>query len=470
MKVLRILFCLILCASLSVMSDSSAQTTAKKTPAKTSTGTTQKKPAAKPKSTTTPAKKPTAAPKKPAASPQKKSASSTTQKKPKSSSTSQPAKKMSRADYEKQQKELIKQIAATERMISDNDKSVLSQSRDIKLREDEISKRKALLNSMQEEIESIHQEEDSLRRVIGRLKSEYQGKQEKYTGAVKHLFKWRSGYDEWLFVLSASDFTESMRRVRYLRQYSQWRKQEAHLLAKERMACEAVQQKLSLVRQDREAVMANLQKERDVLARKQQQQETALKKLKTKQRELKAALARDQKKQKEIQNMITKLIAEERKKAEAAQGKGGKTSGKTSGNAVYSPAEVQQLTGSFRQNKGKMPYPVDSNYSILTHYTKDGNYSITLSTSPGAHTCAIFEGVVQRVVKSSEDYTVIISHGEYMSVYSNLSSCHVTEGQKVKMRQSIGRIKQDIDGHCAELMFWIFGKSEAENPEAWLLR
>ena len=383
-----------------------------------------------------------------------------------------PNRKMSRSEYEQQQRELQQQIAATEQMISDNDKSVLSQSRDIKLREDEIGKRKALLESMQQEIESIRQDEDSLQHAIARLKMQYQGKQEKYAAAVRHLYRWRSGCDEWLFVLSASDVLEGMRRVRYLRQYSQWREREAHSLKRQRLATESVQEKLRLVRQQREEVYNNLQKERDVLARKQAKQEASLKKLKSKQRELKNALARDQKKQKEIQKMITKLIAEERKKAQGQSGR--KTDQKTSkpgqktGSPIYTPAEIAQLTGSFRQNKGKMPYPVDSPFSILTHYTKDGNYSITLSSTIGAHACAIFEGTVQRVVKSSEDYTVIICHGDYMSVYSNLSACHVNEGDKVKMRQSIGKVKADVDGHCVELMFWIFGKTEAENPELWL--
>ena len=358
----------------------------------------------------------------------------------------------------------MRQIEATERMISDNDKSVLSQSRDIKLREDEIAKRQALLRSMQDEIESIRQEEDSLRHVIGRLKLEYQGKQEKYAAAVQHIYKWRSGYDEWLFVLSAKDLAESMRRIRYLRQYSQWREKEAHQLAKQRMATESVQEKLALTRQKREEVMNKLQKEKNILAQKQAKQEQALKRLKSKQRELKAALARDQKKQKEIQRLIAKMIEEERNKQTS-----GKSGNKGKGKSFdYSSPESIQLTGSFRQNKGKMPFPVDSDFSILSHYTKDGNYSITLSTNVGAHACAIFEGTVQRVVKSSEDWTIIIRHGEYMSVYSNLSACHVSEGQQVKMRQSIGKIKEDIDGHCSELMFWIFSKNDAENPEAWL--
>jgi murein hydrolase activator len=397
--------------------------------------------------------------------------------------TQTPTKRLSRAEYEKQQQELIRQIAATERMISDNDKSVLSQSRDIKLREDEINKRLALLQSMQMEIESIRQEEDSLRRVVARLTREYKGKQDKYAAAVRHLYKWRSGYDEWLFILSAADVTESFRRIRYLRQYSRWREQEAHELARQRMATESVKEKLALKRAEREQLYAGMQKERDVLARKQQRQEESLAQLQKRQRELKSELARDRKRQRQIQQMITRLIAEERKKAEAARlaaernaGKKGKTDAKTGQDSdkgrgnVYSPAEVQQLTGTFRQNKGKMPYPVDSNFAFLSHYSKDGNYSITLSTAVDAHACAIFDGTVQRVAKSSEDWTVIISHGDYMSVYSNLSACHVTEGQKVKMRQSIGKVKSDIDGKRAELMFWIFGKTDAENPELWLKR
>lgn len=460
MRLLRVLLLCLLVAVPMVQPQNYAQTS--------KTTTTSAK-----KSSATPAKKPTSTAKKPATTTKKttapaKKTSSTTPKQ--NTAPAKPAKKLSRAEYEKQQKDLIKQIAATEQMISDNDKSVLSQSRDIKLREDEISKRKALLTSMQEEIESIRQDEDSLRQVIAKLKQQYQGKQEKYAAAVQHIYKWRSGYDEWLFVLSASDVTESMRRIRYLRQYSRWREQEAHSLKRQRLATESVQEKLVLVRQEREGVMSNLQKERDALAKKQAKQQTALNKLKSKQRELKQALARDQKKQKEIQRMITKLIEEERRKSSGQQSGGSGASTKKTGPAIYTPAEIEQLTGSFRQNKGKMPYPVDSPYSILTHYTKDGNYSITLSSTVGAQASAIFEGTVQRVVKSSEDYTVIVCHGEYLSVYSNLSVCHVKEGDKLKMRQSIGKIKEDIEGHCVELMFWIFGKNEAENPELWLYR
>lgn len=451
--------------------------TTQKKPA--TTATSQKKPASKPaaKSATKPAAKSASKPaSKPAAKPAAKSATST-----------KPQKNLSRAEYERQQKDLQKQIAATEKMIANNDQSVISQSRDIKLREDEIGKRRALLVAMHKEIEAIQEEEDSLHRLIGQLTRDYEGKQVKYAAAVRHLFKWRSGYDEWMFVLSADDMVSGLRRLRYLRQYSAWREKEAHELETQRLATESAKQRLALTRADRQEVMGHLESERQKLSQKQRVQEQALATLQKRNKELKSELAIAQKKQREIQNMIQQLIAEERrkaeearKKAEASSKKGGgsgsgnaassTTSGKKNPELAYSPSVVDELTGSFRQNKGKMPYPVDSNFAFLSHYTQDGNYSITLSTTVGAQACAIFEGTVVRTERSSEDWTVIISHGEYMSVYSNLSACHVKEGQKVKMRQSIGRVKDDVDGHRAELMFWIYGKSEAENPEAWLKR
>jgi len=423
---------------------------------------------------------------------QKKSSSKTSTTK--KSTAPQKKKSLSRAEYEKQQKDLQKQIAATEKMISDNNQSVRSQSRDIKLREQEIGKRRALLVAMHKEIDAIAFEEDSLKKVIVDLQDSFQAKKEKYGLAMRHMYKTRSGYEDLMFILSSNSMLESLRRMRYLRQYSEWRKNEAKELEQQRIATEAAKDELSKTREEREVVLANIDNERAALTKKQAQQEEALASLKKKGKELQAELLRDQKQQAEIERKIQQMIEEERRKAEEARRKaeeeakkkaGAKTPSKSSNTSTSStassttsktttnaPSSVSNLTGSFRSNKGRLPYPVDSNYAFLRHYKEknDGNVSITLSTSVGANACAVFEGTVLRCSRSSDDYTVIISHGDYMSVYSNLSSVSVKEGTKVKMRQAIGKIKSDIDGKRGELMFWIYGKSDAENPEAWLKR
>lgn len=456
------------------------------------------------KKTTTAAKK-TSASKGTSASAKK--STSTTAKKATTSSAKESTP--SRANYEKQQRELMKQIQETEKMISDNDHSVASQQRDIKLREEEIGKRRALLVSMNNEIKSLADEEEDLHRTIEQLTRNYKGKQEKYVAAVRHLYKWRGGYDAMLFVLSADNLVESMRRVRYLRQYSLWRERQAIALCEERDKTQAAREALHRTRSERERLAANVNSERAALSRKQEQQELALAGLKKRGKELQAELERDRKKQAEIQKKIQQMIEEERRKAEEARRKAEEARKKAEAEAARKAAAAAQnkttassttskpasssssgnkttsstttykvddsytrLTGSFRQNKGKMPYPLDANFAFLSHYKEknDGNVSITLSTSIGAHACAIFEGTVLRCSRSSEDWTVIVSHGDYMSVYSNLSSVAVREGAKVKMRDVIGTVKADVDGRRAELMFWIYGKSDAENPEAWLRR
>ena len=442
-----------------------------------------------------------------------KKTSQTTTRKQTAKKPAQTTKKkvLSRSEYEKQQKDLQKRISETEKMISDNDKSVISQSRDIKLREQEIVHREALLDAMNKEIEAIAYEEDSLQLVIKDLQDSYEAKKEKYGLAMRHLYRTRSGYDELMFILSSSSMFESLRRMRYLRQYSDWRKQEAIELEKQRVATAKAKDDLSKTREDRQIVLSNIRNERESLTKKKQKQELALADLKRKSRELHAELEKDQKQHAEVQRKIQQMIDEERRKAaeeerkrqeeerrkmeaeakkkeaearmkQAAANDKAKSAGTTAKTQSQTPKPKSQtapapssnsaLTGSFRSNKGKLPYPVDTGFAFLRHYKEknDGNVSISLSTPVGANACAVFEGVVLRCSRSSDDYTVIIKHGDYMSVYSNLSSVSVKEGQKVKIRQAIGKIKQDVNGRRGELMFWIYGKTDAENPELWLKR
>lgn len=463
------------------------QTAKKSTPAKKTTAAPAKKTSTTTKKTT-PTKKQTTPAKKQTTTAKKATSTTKTQ-------TTTKKKTLSRAEYEKQQKDLQKRIKATEQMISDNSQSVKAQSRDIKLREQEIGQRRALLVSMHKEIEAIAQEEDSLKTEIKNLQKSYDAKRQKYGHAMRHLYKTRGGYKEIQFILSAKSLFESMRRMRYLKQYSEWRKQEAIEIESQRVATEKAKDELTKTREQREIVMNGIEEERAKLTAKNQKQEQALNDLKKRGKELQEELAREQKENREIQRKIQQMIEEERRKAEEARRKAeeeakknskseknnsSKTNSSTTSSSTktsktktettYSPSANTALTGSFRSNKGKMPYPVDTNFAFLRHYKEknDGNVSISLSTGVNAHACAIFEGTVLRVSRSSDDYTIIVSHGDYMSVYSNLSSASVKEGQKVKARQALGNIKTDINGRRGELMFWIYGRSDAENPESWL--
>lgn len=423
----------------------------------------------------------------------------------KSSEKKQP---MSRQAYEKQQKDLQRQIKDTENLISANDKSVRSQNRDLKIRQDEINKRKALIVSQQREIDVIIQEEDSLKNEIQFLQKSYAEKQKKYAAAVRHMYKWRSGYDEMSFVLSASDMFEGLRRMRYLRSYGQWRKQQATELEEQRLATEKAKNELEQTRSDRQRVLAAMDVERQNLTLKQQEQERQVANLQQRNKELQSELDRDRKKMAEVEQTIQRLIQEEirkaeearkkaeeeaRRKAEAEKKKKDKSASSSTSSSKSSTSSdtktgssssaskeptytvdpnYKRLTGSFVSNKGKLPYPLDANFAFVDHYNTagNGNSSIVLSTKAGAHACAIFEGTVQSCFSTSEEWTVIVQHGEYRSVYMNLRNVSVKVGQKVSIRQALGTLKTEPDTNRAELRFWIYHNADAVNPERWLKR
>ena len=398
-------------------------------------------------------------------------------------------------------------------MISANDKSVRTQNRDLKIRQEEINKRKALIVSQQREIDVIIQEEDSLKSEIKSLQQSYAEKQKKYAAAVRHLYKWRSGYEELSFILSANDMMEGIRRMRYLRSYSSWRKQQAEELEQQRIATEQAKTELEQTRSDRQRVLAEMDVERQNLTRKQQEQERQVADLQKKNKELQSELERDRKQMAEVEKTIQRMIQEEIRKAEEARKKaeeearkkanaekksnkestkqnasggsktsgsksGSSTGGKTGGSSSSANKEYtvdpnfKRLTGSFSSNKGKLPYPVDANYAFVDHYNTagNGNSSIVLSTKAGAHACAIFEGTVQSCFSTSEEWTVIVQHGEYRSVYMNLKNVAVKVGQKVSIRQSLGTLKTEPDTNRSELRFWIYHNADAVNPERWLKR
>lgn len=528
-RIFKYLVVLVLSALLTAVPDGAVYAQQKK-PATTKTTTqksgTKKKPAQgtqrKPtqgtqrKPTQSTQKKPAQGTKrKPAQSTQKKSAQTSSGKGgQRSSGSRKKGKPMSRQAYEKQQKDLQRQIKDTEKLINTNNKSLKSQNRDLQIRADEIRKRQALINSKSREIETLIAEEDSLRHQILNLERQYGATQKKYAAAMRHLYKWRSGYDELLFVVSARDLLEGIRRVRYLRRYGEWRKSQAELLEQQRNATHEAKQLLELVRVDHEIILEDLDKERAALAQRQQEQQTQMANLQKRNKELQGELDRDRKRMAEVEKTIQRMIEEEIRKAEearrkaeeearrkeeaarkardakskdAAASKGstgglGSTATKSSGTSpsrttTHNSATVKKddafrrLSGSFADNRGRLPYPLDATFAFVDHYNPgNGNSSIVLSTRVGAHACSIYEGVVQSCFKTSEEWTVIVQHGNYRSVYMNLQNVFVRAGQKVSTRQQLGTLKTEPESNRAEIRFWIYQNANAVNPERWLKR
>lgn len=403
-------------------------------------------------------------------------------------------KRTSRQTYETEQKKLKKQIADTEQKLNENSKNIKTQSRNIKLREEQIKKRQQLIAIQQKHIEELTDDEEMLSQHIERLEKSHENKQKKYATAVRQMYKWRTGH-EWLrFIMSAQSVAESMRRTRLVMQVIKHTKDQAIEIREEQHESEETRQQLSNTRTDHEHTLASISSERDRLAKLQEKQKAELSTLENDKKKLETSLQRDRKRmaevERQIQRMIEQAAAEAKRKAEAEAKRQASAQKKNNGNAKSNAGSSAQtpkkssptpansapsdarLTGSFASNKGKMSYPVDQAYTVTSRYSRaaNGNSSIVITTKRGAKACSVFEGTVMRTFKSAEEWTVIIGHGDYRSVYMNLQNVTVRDGQKVSTRQPIGTIKPEPNSTKAELRFWIYKDANPVNPEVWLKR
>ena len=192
----------------------------------------------------------------------------------------------------------------------------------------------------------------------------------------------------------------------------------------------------------------------------------------------------------QIEEQIAKEIA--RAEAEAKQGgtnAKGKNTDKTStrqeriadtkgGYAMTK--EERKLSNDFADNRGRLPYPVAGRYTIVgtfgeqqhqeLKYVRTNNSGIDIQTTPGADARAVFKGEVTRVfVVPGYNNSVIIRHGNYLTVYSNLSQVYVKAGDKVNTCQTIGKIFSDAEnGNATILHFQLWKEKTKLNPSLWL--
>ena len=180
---------------------------------------------------------------------------------------------------------------------------------------------------------------------------------------------------------------------------------------------------------------------------------------------------------------MEQLIAEEERKsstrADKTEGKNS-TAQQRSTKGYKMTKEELALSGSFEKNKGKLPFPLSGSYKIVAHfgrqkhpelrYVQTENSGIDIETTPGTKARAVFNGVVSRIfVTPGYNSTIIVRHGNYLTIYANLSEVYVRAGEKVSTGQNLGKIYSDSqDGNRTILTFQLWKERTKLNPELWL--
>lgn len=385
----------------------------------------------------------------------------------------------------KQQTTALQNIKNTNRQIDKTQKTQLQALHRLEALSTEIAIINDSIKVLNAEMTRTREQEKQLTSEIAELERSLAVKKESYAKAVRSMTVRRDNrYDALMFVLSASSLDQAYRRFRYLQEFSSWRKQEAKEIVQQRDDLNQRRTELLRVRKAQGQVLALRTAASQQLIRQQREQRTLVAGLKKKERTLKQELQKQQQQADALGRRIQEVIEEEaRKAAEAAAAAAKKkdSSAKPSTQAGYQMSkDEEQLSRNFAQNRGKLPTPLSGRYRIIAHfgtqqhpdlkYVKINNQGIDLQTQPGTRARSVFDGVVTSIfVMPGYNTSIIVRHGEYLTIYSNLSTIYVKTGDRVKTGQELGIIYSDPEeDNRTVLHFQIRKETTKLDPELWL--
>ena len=403
--------------------------------------------------------------------------------------------------------ELQKQIQESESLLQSTKKDVKGQMNSLATLPSQIEERKRYIQTINGDVERIDAELTSLEKQLRRLEGELRDKKQKYEASVQYLYKNRSIQEKLMFIFSAENLAQTYRRIRYVQEYATYQRLQGEDIMAKQEQVRKKKSELQQVRKAKENLLAEREAERAKLEKQEAEKKKLVDGLKRKQKGIQNELAKKRREANQLNARIDKLIAEEierarrqaaeearreaaaRKKAEAAK-KGNATAGGNKSASTSPTTKIerydmtkadQKLSSDFVTNKGRLPMPVTGPYLITSHYgqynveglrnVKLDNKGINIQAKPGSQARAIFNGKVTAVFKYNGLFNILVRHGNYISVYCNLSSAEVKQGQEVTTKQVLGTIFSDkADGNRTTLHFQLRKEKEKLNPEPWLNR
>lgn len=398
--------------------------------------------------------------------------------------------------------ELQEQIRQSESLLLSTNKDVKSQLGDLNLINSQLQERRKFIKAIEQDVATLNADILRLEKQMKQLQAELKEKQQKYAQSVRYLRKNRSIEEKLMFIFSAEDLSQMYRRLRYVAEYADYQRMQGNQIKDKQAQVENKRQELVATKEEKRQLLAQREEERAQIEKKEKQQRALVDKLQKRQRNLQAELKKQRQQSQRLNAQIDKLIeqeiaaakrraAEEERRRKAAEQKA--SAGKKKGDAasetsskgkkeVAMMAEYtgdRRLSGVFEKNKGRLPMPITGSYAIVSRfgqYSVEGlknvrldNKGIDIKGQKGAQARAIFDGEVSAVFQFGGYANVLVRHGSYISVYCNLSSASVKQGQKLKTGDTIGTVATDASGNTI-LHFQLRKETTKLNPEQWLGR
>lgn len=364
------------------------------------------------------------------------------------------------------------EIKMTNQLLSKTQKNQQTTDRQLNLIRNKIRNRKNIISNLEKQSGLIENNIGAKNTTIRSLEQDLNRLRQEYAAMVYDSYKNYKLNNFMLFLFASRDFNDATLRIAYMHRYNRMREQKAAEIdsvsasvGREISSLQSQKEELDKVRRSRNEELTSLDKD-------ETQYRTSSQKLQQEAGKLNSIIKANRKRIEQMQKQIRQIIAEESRKNKAKP--------QTSEQRKFDV----KLSGQFEQNTGKLPYPVRgvivNNYGLHSHTAIKGvvekNQGVDIAAEPGAEVRAVFEGEVSQVLLNQwTNKVVLLRHGNYLTLYSNLASVNVKVGDRVTLNQPIGRIASSEDSNDCTLHFEVW-KLDAQNnpvnlnPEKWLRR
>ncbi|NNE71078.1 MAG: peptidoglycan DD-metalloendopeptidase family protein [Rhodothermales bacterium] len=371
--------------------------------------------------------------------------------------------KESRQAFESQLASLRSRISADEKALSQTRSQESATLQLLNRLNRDIAIRERVVETFEQRIKELSAERDSVFAQVERLSSEIVALKEEYRARATHAYKYGRLHDLAL-IFSAASINQMLVRVNYLRRFSDARQAQLEEISSTTVALEARRADLLETLAHTEQTLREARKEQESLLDRKREREQVIRNLRRQKGRLETQLAERRKAEQDLASRLEALIeAERRRAAEAVTG--------------FDAAEYAALTGSFETNQGRLPWPARGTLverfgvQVNQEYgTRTTNQGIVVATLPEADVRSVFEGRVIGIdVMPVYGRYVMVSHGDYVSVYGNLSTVYVTPQQTLTAGQLVGKAGTDSEPYGAGYFFGL-SKDGFVDPAKWLSR
>ena len=390
-----------------------------------------------------------------------------------------------RDKLQKTKRQLEEEIRYTTEILEQTQKSKQTSLNRLQILNKQIRSREALIDAINRELNQLQTDIAVENYQIDQMSKDLTALKTDYVRMIYHAYRMMNGQSKLMFIFSAKDFNQGYRRLKYYQQYASFRRRQAERILSTQTAINSKRRELENTKNQKLTLMVNQQQEKQKLDREKLEKAKAVKELSTREKKLLSTLRTKQQAAQKLESEIEKLISDEIRASEARTHKTEEKNDKARSGSKPAPhttleltPKEQELSNSFAANRGKLPWPCERGFISSTfgehahpvlEHVKVKNNGIDIMTERGTAVKSVFTGKVSRVMSFPNlNKVVILRHGDYLTVYSNLSEVSVKDGQEVTTRQSIGRVYINPEDQKSELHFEIWRGKVIQNPEDWL--